>query len=800
MKFFKLTAASIISLLLLSIAGIFPVPAYAGSGPGFYITPSTNIGTAVNGTFTVTVWITNITIAQPVFAWQVKISYNKTQLKCINAKYSAGAHSQFFSAWPNASSPGPSYGVGYVLIGETLLGTNNETGGGASKTLFNATFQNNNLPPPKFGSLSSVLDLAVNYPGSTWAKDTSLVVIPMTNLGNANYSFVWAAPAPPTLGFVPTSVLYDRYTAAVGKSFTVNVTLKSLSALWYLLNASFTLNYRDAETTHIINMTGYTFNPKWGVATIDNTTSPGKVVLFVSGYTPSPPSGDVLIVSLKFRVIHQGTFPTVDSCKIDNSTNVELWADPATIPGVTVTPATVTVEGFLALPLPYLQSGNKTVGPNPVVGLQFDVPVYVKNLDYHWYVIGIQFKMGFDPAWIQPTTVIEGPFLKYFANLQPNASDGKTFMISFINPTNVMVGIMILPNATGWWNNPYPRTNPPGPTPYPPLPDDGIVAWVRFQVIQQVYPLNHTVPLPISWVDTKNFIGLDDPVTQNIVKVWNDPAINGTFTITTNLPGRSIDLVGGAKNDGYGPGYPGPFPAPYGGQGLNQPMDIVFPQSEVTLYATVLYNWWPVQSKDVGFEIEGPFTKLQNGTLVKAANFTIWAKLTAITDTLGVAKITFRMPWPCVNPENITGIWMAVATASVADVVLMDTMPFYYEHLVYITKVTTDAYYYNHLASVSVTVDYQTHAMQNYPALFATTITDNLGVPFGMALVTKTIGGAVFCTWKTGEFTVPIPIPKWAYVGIATVHVNVYDKDPTIGGFPWNVEFAPAKTIFIEPY
>jgi hypothetical protein len=266
-----------------------------------------------------------------------------------------------------------------------------------------------------------------------------------------------------------------------------------------------------------------------------------------------------------------------------------------------------------------------------------------------------------------------------------------------------------------------------------------------------------------------------------------------------SMPGRLLDLMGGAKNDGYWIGYPAPFTLPYGGQGLNHWMDLVFPQSEVTLYAYVTYNWWPVQSKDVGFEIEGPYDKLPNGTLVKGQRWQVWAKFTATTDEDGLAKYVYRMPWPCDNPDGITGIWKITATSTVADQVVIDTMIFYYERVVYITKVTIGKFYYIHEEDVQVTVEYKTHAVQTYPILFAIVLTDDLGVPFGMALKATTIGGATFCTWKTGTFTVSIRIPKWAYAGYGLVHVSAYDKDPTVGGEPYCPEYPPVQ-FQIGPY
>jgi hypothetical protein len=276
---------------------------------------------------------------------------------------------------------------------------------------------------------------------------------------------------------------------------------------------------------------------------------------------------------------------------------------------------------------------------------------------------------------------------------------------------------------------------------------------------------------------------------------------NGLYTMLPfDMPGRVIDLYGGADNRGYWTGYPDPFPAPYGGQGANHWMDIVFPQSEITLHTNITYNYWPVQCKDVGYEIEGPFTKLPNGTLVRNQFTTIWAKFTATTDVNGVATLTYRMPWPCGYAENITGVWIITATGTVADVLIKDTMAFYYERLVYITSVTTDKFYYTHEECIKVTVTYRTHSVQYFPVLFAVVLTDDLGVPFGMALVNVMVGGATFCTWKTGTFTVKICIPKWAYAGYGHVHVSAFDKDPTDGGFAWTPEYAPAPEFQIGPY
>ena len=51
-------------------------------------------------------------------------------------------------------------------------------------------------------------------------------------------------------------------------------------------------------------------------------------------------------------------------------------------------------------------------------------------------------------------------------------------------------------------------------------------------------------------------------------------------------------------------------------------MDVVEPQSWVYLWANVTYNYWPVQHKNVAFEIQEP-------------DGTVCTELSAFTDTYG---------------------------------------------------------------------------------------------------------------------------------------------------------------------
>jgi hypothetical protein len=366
--------------------------------------------------------------------------------------------------------------------------------------------------------------------------------------------------------------------------------------------------------------------------------------------------------------------------------------------------------------------------------------------------------------------------------------------MSFIEPDywgpHILVGDIILPNGTGKWNPPFPGAEEGQPG------ENGTIAIITFEIIEQL-------PAPDFLTGTFELfnIRMVDP-TAMLIPVDTDRVVNGTYTIW-GFPwqGRFIDLYGGAENAGYGSI---PFPAPYGGQGPNQPMDLVIPQSEVTLFADVLYNWWPVQSKDVGFEVEGPYDHLFNATsqqwyYVKRQNWFILLKETARTDSDGVATISFAMPWYCEDPESLLGVWKVTASVNIRDVVINDTMYFYYDYMVHIWKVTTDKYYYHHCEDVEITIDYGSHAMQKYPGLFSAVIKDELNVVIGIDLAGVTLGGAEFCTFANDTAVLYIHIEKWAFVGLADIFVNCFDKDPTVGGFAWTPQVFEDDIIYILP-
>ena len=796
----------ITAMLLVSIVPVFAgAPSEAHDAPAMWIEPaSIDLTTGeplhtIGYLFNLTVAV-NMSLDQYVGAWQTKILFNPAYVEAVRAEYTDGIKSNWFAGLGTIPViPIIDNVTGYVLHGESLVGAAvNNLGAG---TLFWVEFVVTDVPP-KSGSISFDFDITTTYPDDTYVMDENDAVISMSTY-NCAYSFIWEFPAKPRLAVDPTGVEYGPYPpSVVGETFDIKVYIDDLAAAWDLVNASFGLCYNTTVIDVIGGVANITIDSLWASYTIVITHAvPDRIDILVENPS-STPSGDVSIATIKFTVMIQQESPPYPLNWVDTSdltfSDVALYDHTMEIPTNPPVTGTVVIKALMALPLAWLEASPPEVvfGPDPSVCKTFDVDIVVKGLDAHWYAIAYQFRVLYDHDLIDVVEVTEGPFLT-----DPTWNWYGTLFISYneydykYESWNVVVGGILNPNATGGYDQ----------TLFPNATEAGaVLATIKFHVEHQAkspceftgefLECNLTVIAFYEDGDSA-FVDVD---AEYVPTDWNK-YVHGHYMIyDTPSTGRLIDLYGGASNAGHG-AYP--FPAPYGGQGPNNPMDLVIPQSEVKFFALVEYNCWPIQSEDVGFEIEGPFYKNESNPeqLLPKQAYQIWAKLTARTDSEGIATIVFRMPWPC-ETEDVMGIWKVTATVNIADEVVTDTLIYYYEYLADIFKVTTDKYYYYHDDTVNVCVDYGTHSMQNYSALFAIVITDELGVPFGMdASIETMVGGAEFCEWNNNSFCVDIYIPKWAFSGIAYVHVSVYDKDPTEGGFAWGPEYTPLPEIYILP-
>jgi hypothetical protein len=736
-------------LLIITMLLVAVLPVYAGTpsvphnADAMWLEPSSVPLTTANPLhdigylFNVTLAV-NITMSTFVGAWQARVTYNTAHLDFIAGGYTeiqASKSNWFqpfssFAIWPLTT------GVGYVQGGETILGDAvNETGAG---TLMWFTFNVTALPP-KGGSLNS--DISIDN-SDTFILDEIDDEISISKLGTA-YSFTWEAPASPIIAVDPTLVEYGPYPpSAIGEAFDVDIYINGLSSAWGLVNASICLCFNTTVIDVIGGSANVTFPGTWDVAASANVihADPDEVQIFVEASTS--PSGDVLVATVKFTVMMQQNSPpapfgTFDSSPLDIC-DVILYDHVMEIPTGTPVEGEVKVYALQALAAPWLEVDppSVTLGPAPAIGTLFDVDVKIANLSQFWYMIAYQFRLSFDPTLLELVEVTEGPFLE-----DPMWNLYGTFFVSIEDsgpPHQVIAGGFLMPNGTGDYDQTeFPRTNGADP----------ILCTVTFKAIAQdtgCPPDDYTCDLDILpfWVSNEHFIDRDG----NYIPTNLSEIVNGTYTMLGSFAvGRVIDVYT-------------QYPAPYGGQGLNQTSDMFWPQKEVILCANVTYNCWPVQQKLVTFVVWDP----QNN---------VWTVLEGVTDEDGVACVSFRIPWPCDDPELLFGVWRIRADVDIACEVVEDWVYFHFDYLINIIEVETDKDYYNHCEYVEVTVTFTSHAQQSYNIAFWVTIHDELNVPIATEELLTTVEGAVWCTPNEYEEGFSLHILKFAFVGTATVHV-----------------------------
>jgi predicted nucleic acid-binding Zn-ribbon protein len=99
------------------------------------------------------------------------------------------------------------------------------------------------------------------------------------------------------------------------------------------------------------------------------------------------------------------------------------------------------------------------------MGEKVSISVNIKNVTEDMQLIGVQFWLRYNTTLLETKEdwIIEGPFLQEFAPYN-------TAFIKYVDDGYGKVGILILPNATGEWNPPFPE-------------GDGTLATITFNVI-----------------------------------------------------------------------------------------------------------------------------------------------------------------------------------------------------------------------------------------------------------------------------------------------------------------------------
>lgn len=402
------------------------------------------------------------------------------------------------------------------------------------------------------------------------------------------------------------------------------------------------------------------------------------------------------------------------------------------------------------------------------LGQDVKIDIYVRDCDPSWEIIAFQGALMFNATLLEGTTYDAGTFLESSVN------GGETGVLYFENifgsDPNIPVGYnawafgaMVMPGPSGW-EEPF-------------ADGDGLLISLHFNAIYETqFPAEAWTDLtitnleknPLDPHDNLNCYGMN----QYMGKIFIDPDLcdHGRYRAPVRVTGRMIDVFT-------------QYPDGFNGKGINEPSDMFFPQKEVILYANVTYNEWPEQQKDVAFQVIDP-------------HGATWAIFSNKTNDVGVACVKFRLPWPCEVPEYWFGEWTVIATVDVACIVVNDTLTFHYDYLVHIWSVTPDKGSYKHCEDITVTIEFGTHAMQEYTVVITLTAVDETGVPFGYIYVELTVGGAIYCHYKDYSTDLRVHVVKFARAGVARLYACALSDFPFAGGY--DLFDYPAVEVNIE--
>jgi len=137
---------------------------------------------------------------------------------------------------------------------------------------------------------------------------------------------------------------------------------------------------------------------------------------------------------------------------------------------------------------------------------KFNVSIYVKQLSEEWRLFAVQLMLFYDKTLLEVVDVTEGPFMQDSRwNLYG------TYPIVIIEDSYIIMGDMILPNATGYWDQ---LEFPNG---------EGVLFTVTFKPI---YFLPASAEFTIEPLNDKFFIDVDNNV------IPHEPPVSGTYEFT----------------------------------------------------------------------------------------------------------------------------------------------------------------------------------------------------------------------------------------------------------------------------
>jgi len=261
----------------------------------------------------------------------------------------------------------------------------------------------------------------------------------------------------PVLKVEPQSYLAPKN--SVGETFKINVTISNLDVSLKMIGTNFRLCY-NTSLLEVVSVAEGPFlrDSRWNLhgtffvnyVEDDPIYGPNVVVGDMllpnaTGHWTNFPGGSETVATITFREIYQPvelqpsascTLELLDTLIVDSngqrvSHNVEngfYEVQSLNFPTLSVEPPTYSAT---------------------MVNEVFNVTVDINDLKAQWRALGVQFRLTYNAAMLEVTHVAEGPFLRDSRwNLYG------TFFVNYVEDDpiygpNVVVGDMLLPNATG---------------------------------------------------------------------------------------------------------------------------------------------------------------------------------------------------------------------------------------------------------------------------------------------------------------------------------------------------------------
>jgi hypothetical protein len=209
-----------------------------------------------------------------------------------------------------------------------------------------------------------------------------------------------------------------------------------------------------------------------------------------------------------------------------------------------------------------------------------------------------------------------------------------------------------------------------------------------------------------------------------------------------------------------------------GGEGKNSASRGAYgPQDLIHMYAKVTYHNSSIANKDVVFT-------------VYSANASMIVVRVGRTNSTGIASADFRLPWPdTANPESVFGVWSTVASVDLSENSLNDSVSFNYNYIVSAKTIQVPSAAVHRLDNVPINITLNSINDLPLTSTVIVTVYDSQKIPIGCYTTPN-----VRQNQGNTTITVTINIPSWAYLGQATVYVNVLTDSVDHGGKPYGKE------------